>query len=74
MDAFGRKDVGADGFDQRRKRRRTRPDPVGERRDIEIDAFLRPHLALPVERQMRPIFCEQNLRQKSGPARPREIG
>ena len=27
---------------------------------------IRPYPALPVERQMRPVFCEQNLRQKLG--------
>ena len=63
MDAFGGEDVGLDGFDKGRQRSRTGADPVGKRRDIKIDAFLRPHLALPVERQMRPIFCEQHLRQ-----------
>ena len=48
--------------------------PVGERRDIEIDAFQRIGRALAVERQMQAVFAEPDV--GAAPARrgPRAIG
>jgi len=39
MDAFTRKDMGSDRLDQLHQRRRRGADPVGQRGDVEIDAF-----------------------------------
>ena len=64
VDAFGREDVLADLIDQRHQRRRARADPVGQRRGVEIDAFVGIDVALPVERQMRPVLGEQDLGQE----------
>jgi hypothetical protein len=55
------KDVLADLIDQRHQRRRARTDPVGQRGHVEIDAFVGIDVALPVERQMRPVLGEQDL-------------
>ena len=41
-----RQHVAADQFDQRRQRRSGGTDPVGEGRDVEIDAFAGEALAL----------------------------
>jgi hypothetical protein len=44
--------MAADQLDERRKRRGTGADPVGQGRDVEIDPLAREALALPVERQV----------------------
>jgi hypothetical protein len=54
----------ADGIDQRHQARRGSPDPVGKRGDTEIDTLAGIDLALPIQRQMRPVFAEQDLRQE----------
>ena len=64
-------------FDQRHQRRRRRAHPVGERRDVEIDAFPRIDRALTVERQMQAVLGEQHMGEqlRSGtPARDRMRG
>jgi hypothetical protein len=40
------------------------PDPVGERRAIEVEALPGPDLHLPVERQVIGIFGDQHLRHR----------
>ena len=50
-------------------------DPVGQRRDVELDALAGVGVALPVERQMQAVLGEQHVGQQiAGPARPRGIG
>ena len=61
MDALGGEDMGADRLDQRHQRRRRRADPVGQRRDVEIDAFPGIDCALTVERQMQAVLGEQDM-------------
>ena len=51
-DALSIQHVAADQLDQRRQRRGRGADPVGERRDVEIDAFAGEALTLPVEREV----------------------
>ena len=77
MDAFGRQNMRLDRLDQRHQRRGAGPDPIGERRDIEIDAFFFVYGALAVQRQMGAIFAEQHLGQElrsSAAARDRMRG
>ena len=64
MDAFGSEHVIADLIDQRHQRRRTRANPVGQRRGVKIDAFVGVDVALPVQRQVGPVLGEQDLGQK----------
>jgi hypothetical protein len=59
MDPLGREDMSSDRFDQRPQRCCAGADPIGERRDIELDAFARS--ALPVERQMQAVLGEQDM-------------
>ena len=63
VDPLGTEHVFGDLVDQRHQRRSTRTNPVGQRRNAEVDAFFGVDVALAVERQMRPVFVEQNLRQ-----------
>ena len=56
--------------DQRHQRGRRRADPVGQRRDIEIDAFARIDGALAVERQMQAVLGEQNMGEQLRPGAP----
>ena len=66
MDALGRQDVAADQLHEWRQRRGTGADPVGQGRDVEIDAFAGKALALAVERQVKTVLAEQDHRQQSG--------
>ena len=68
VDAFGGEDMLGGRIDQRHQRRRTRADPVSQCRYVEIDAFVGVDVALPVERQMRPVLGEQDLRQEVRPS------
>src|SRR5580700_3435498 len=70
MDALGRKDMGPDRLDQRHQRCRTGPHPVGERRDVEIDAFARVDVALAMERQMQAILGKQQMGEQPWPPTP----
>ena len=70
MDALGRKDMGANGLDQRHQRRRAGADPVGQRRDIEFDALAGVSRALPVERQVQAVLGEQHLGEQPWPGAP----
>ena len=67
MDALGREHMGADRLDQRHQRRRRGADPVGQRRDVEIDAFAGIDVALAVERQVQAVLGEQHMREQPGP-------
>ena len=67
MDALGREDVGTDGFDQRHQRCRAGADPVGQRRDAELDALARIGRALAVERQVQAVLGEQHMREQQWP-------
>ena len=49
MDAFACKYVLFDGPDQRHQGCGTGPDPVSERRGVEINAFIGKDVTLPVE-------------------------
>ena len=62
MDALGGEDMGADRLDERHQGCCRRAHPVGERGDIEIDAFARRGGALAVERQMQAVLGEQHMR------------
>ena len=64
MQALGGKDVIADGLDQRHQAGGGGANPLGERGDAEVDALAGIDLALPVQRQMRSVFAEQDLRQE----------
>ena len=60
--------------DQRHQRCRRRAHPVGQRRDVEIDAFPGIDGALPVERQMQAVLGEQDMGEQlraRAPARDR---
>ena len=60
MNALGREHVGADQQDERHQRCGADAHPIGQRGDVEVDAFARIGRALAVERQMQPIFSEQD--------------
>lgn len=64
MKAFGGENMLPDLVDERHQRRRSRTNPPRHCRDVEIDAFFRVDIALPVERQMRAIFREQHFGQQ----------
>ena len=66
MDALGREDMSLYAFDQRHQRRRCSADPIGQRRDVELDAFALVNRALAVERKMQTVFREQYLGEKRG--------
>ena len=70
MKALGGKHMGADGFDDRHQACRRRTDPIGQRRDIELDAFAGISFALAIEWQMHAVFAEQHMGKKvrSSPA------
>jgi hypothetical protein len=70
VDALGREHVIPHGIDQRHQRRRRCTDPIGERRDVELNALARVDLALTVERQMQPVLREQDVRQQRRPGAP----
>ena len=57
-------------LDQRPQRHGARADPVRQGRHIQLDAFVGIDGALPVQRQMGPVFGKQDLGQelRSGPA------
>ena len=59
--------MGADRLDQRHQRRRRRADPVGQRRDVEVDALAGIGRALAVERQVQAVLGEQHMRQQARP-------
>ena len=67
VDALRREHVRADHFHQRHQSCGCRADPIGERRDVEIDAFAGVDCALAVERQMQAVLREQDVRQELRP-------
>jgi len=70
MDALGGEDMCPDQQQQWHQRRGRSADPVSQRRDVELDALAGIDRALAVERQMQPVFGEQDMRQKSGAGAP----
>src|SRR5262245_12016484 len=64
METLGSEHMIANGLDQRRQARRGGADPVGERGDAEIEPLTGVDLALSVQRQVCPVFAEQDLRQE----------
>ena len=70
MDALGREHVGADRLDQRHQGCRAGADPVGQRRDVELDALAGIGRALAVERQVQAVLGEQHMRQQPRPGAP----
>ena len=66
MDALGRQDVAAGQLHEWRQRRSTGANPVGQGRNVELDAFAGKALALAVERQVKTVLAEQDHRQQSG--------
>ena len=70
MDALGCEDMRPDRLDQRHQGRRRSADPIGQRRDVELDAFAGIDRALAVERQMQAVLGEQDMRQQPRPGAP----
>ena len=66
VDALGRKHLRPDQKDEWHQGRCRRTDPVGQRRDIEIDTLACIDGALAVERQVKAIFGEQDVCQQAG--------
>jgi len=56
MDAVACEDMTLYAVDERHQRRRCSSHPIGQGRDIEVDAFAFVDRALPVERQMQAVF------------------
>jgi hypothetical protein len=52
MNALGQDDMRFDRFNQRLQRRRAGADPIGQRRDVELNVLVRVGCDLPIERQM----------------------
>ena len=67
MDALGGEHVAADQLVQRAQRGRAGADPIGQRRDVEVDALAGIALALPVERLVLAVLGEQDHRQQARP-------
>jgi hypothetical protein len=67
VNALTCEDVRLDRLGQRHQRRCCGADPVGERRDVERHALMRIGRARPVERQVQPVFGEQDVRQQARP-------
>ena len=59
---------------QRSQQRRGPPDPVGERKPLQLDALAFVDLALAVERQVVGVLGDQHVREQAAVARPRRIG
>ena len=70
MDASGREDMRFDCPDQWHQRRRGSSHPIGQRRDIEIDALSLVDRALSVQRQVQAVFGEQHSGEERGPGTP----
>jgi Mg-chelatase subunit ChlD len=66
MDALGGEDVAADRQDQRHGGRGRGADPVGQGRDVDLDALAGIDRALPVQRQVVPVLGDQHQRQQVG--------
>ena len=67
----------SDRFDQRHQRCGAGANPIGERRDVELDALACIDCALAVERQMQAVLAEQHMREQAragAPARDRMGG
>src|SRR5580704_14090732 len=63
--------MAAHRFVERLEDRRARADLVGQRRQVELDAFAGIALALAVERLMLAVLLKQDHRQQVGAAQPR---
>jgi hypothetical protein len=60
MHPLGGEHVGADEIVERPQRHAAGANPVGQRRQAEVDPFTRVALALPVERLMLAVLLEQD--------------
>ena len=67
MDAGSGQHMGSDQRDQRRQCRGAGTNPVGERGDIQVNAFAGIGFALPVERQVVGEFAGQHHGEKLRP-------
>jgi hypothetical protein len=68
MDASRRQHMGSDQYDQGCQRDSAGTDPVGERRDIQLNALARISFTLAIERQMVSEFAGQHHGQQFGPS------
>jgi hypothetical protein len=66
MDTLGGEDVSLQRLDQRHQRRRRRPHPVSQGRDVEVDTLASIGRALAGQRQMQPVLAEQDVGQQVG--------
>ena len=64
VDALGRMHMRLDRITQRHQCRGRCADPVGQRRDIKLNALACVDLTLPVERQVRAVLAEQDFGQQ----------
>ncbi len=55
--------------DRRAQQRTALTDPAGPRRPFQVNALAGIDVALPIERQMIPIFGHENVRQQTGTGR-----
>ena len=60
----------ADMVGQRFQERRRSPNPIGQRRPVQIDLLAGINFGLPVEWKMVTIFADQYMRQQSGTGAP----
>ena len=68
VDALRCKHMRPDQKDKRHQRRGRRADPVGQRRDIEIDALAGIGSALAIERKVKTVFGEQDVCEQARPS------
>src|SRR3954451_24686058 len=70
MDALSCEDMCPDRIDQWHQGYRRRPDAVGKRRHVKLDAFPRIGVALAVQRQVQAVFGEQDMAEELGACTP----
>lgn len=57
-------------IDQRSQQRTGLPNPVGQRRTIELNALTRVNLGLAMQRKVVTVFRHQHVRQEPGTRKP----
>ena len=67
MHALGPEHVAADQLGERAQHRRGGADMIGQGRDVEVDAFTRIDVALPVQRLMLAVLGVKDHRQQARP-------
>ena len=65
-----RPDQFADMLGQRLQQGRCAPDPVAERRAVQINPFAGVYLGLPLKRQVIAVFANQHVRHEARPGSP----